>query len=80
MSFSATRFAGMRGCRARYSRQVDRAIAIDGEVRALAERPEHRAALSQIVEEVRAEMLPKHSIKGEIFGARIANSHFALRR
>jgi len=46
MSFSATRFAGIRGRRARYSRQVDRAIAIDGEVRALAERPEHRAALS----------------------------------
>ena len=48
------------------------AIAVDREVRALAEHTEHRAALDRIVEEVRAEMLTKHGITGATFGGRLA--------
>ena len=64
--------------RAEYDRAV--AIAIDREVRALAQRPEHRAALDRIVEEVRAEMLTKHGIKGESYGGRIAIGHRVAER
>src|SRR4051794_35045796 len=56
------------------------AVAIDQEVRGLADDPQHRVVLDRIAEEVRAELFARHGVTGASWGGRYAIARLASQR